>query len=269
MTISSEQIEYSLEHGFDAARVASGYRATFEQAEIPLHSNREGLAVPLSQFALKMFVPGPPKAGAPDYIKYSFPGAYDYPAGVVMPKATINLAEYRSQPPNTETVATASVYALEPGASAILPQDPSTVAAAHMPLAAFIPNDHQPRISAGALEMHASNDKYELGLQAADFNNLMVGRGIASPQNTHMTEHGVPPEGWRISNPTRFEQLFAVIEAPDPTAKLALHALNTQTPGLVKPGVSKVVRLPSRQQQPPAPGASGSIEAWIDIGWGV
>lgn len=264
MTISSEQIEHSIDLGFDAARVASGNSVTFKLAEIPLHSNREGLAVPLSQFALKMFVPGPPKAGAPDYIEYSFPDAYDYPVGVVMPKATINLAEYRSQPPNTETVATASVYALEPGARVTLPQDPSTVAAAHMPLAAFIPND-QPRISAGALEMHASNDRYELGLPAADFNDLMVGQVIASPQSTNMTEHGVPTEGWQVSNPTRFEQLFAVIEAPDSTAKLALHALNTQTPGFVKPVVSKVVKLPKHQS--PAPGNLGSMEAWIDIGW--
>lgn len=267
MTISSEQIEYSLEHGFDAARVASDYKVTFEPTEIPIHSNREGLAVPLSQFALKMLVSKPPQAGAPDYIKYSFPDAYDYPAGVVMPKTTIDLTGYRPQLPSRETVAIASVYALEPGASVILPQDPSTVAAAHMPLAAFIPNDHQPRISAGALEMHASNDKYELGLPAADFNNLMVGHGIASPQSTYMTEHDVPPEGWQISNPTRFEQLFALIEAPDPTAKLALHALNTQTPGLVKPVVSKVVKLPTRQQ--PTPGNLGSMEAWVDIGWGV
>lgn len=266
MTISSEQIEHSINLGFDAARVASENSVTFVSAEIPLHSNREGLAVPLSQFALKMFVSKPPQAGAPDYINYSFPDAYDYPAGVVMPKTTIDLTRYQPQLPSRETVATASVYALEPGARVILPQDPSTVAAAHMPLAAFIPND-QPRISAGALEMHASNDKYELGLPAADFNDLMVGHRIASPQNTHMTEHGVPPEGWQISNPTRFEQLFAVIEIPDPTAKLALHALNTQTPGLVKPVVSKVVKLPKHQS--PAPGNPGSIEAWVDIGWGV
>lgn len=266
MTISSEQIEPSINHGFDAARVASDYKVTFKPTEIPVHSNREGLAVPLSQFALKMFVPGPPKAGAPDYINYSFPDAYDYPAGVVMPKTTIDLTRYQPQLPSRETVATASVYALEPGASAILPQDPSTVAAAHMSLAAFIPND-QPRISAGALEMHASNDRYELGLPAADFNNLMVGHEIASPQSTYMTEQGVPSEGWQVSNPTRFGQLFAVIEAPDPTAKLALNALNTQTPGLVKPVVSKVVKLPSRQQPPT--GNPGSMEAWIDMGWGV
>lgn len=264
MTVSSEQIGYSISEGFAAARAANGYNVTFEPAEIPVHFNREGLAVPLSQFALKMFVSKPPQAGAPSYIKYSFPGAYDYPAGVVMPKATIDLTNYRPQPPSTETVATASVYALEPGASTILPQDSSTVAAAHLSLASFMPNG-QPRISAGALEMHASNDRYELGLPAADFNNLMVGHGVVSPQSTYMTEHGVSPEGWQVSNPTQFEQLFAVIEAPDPTATLALNALNTQTPGRVKPVVSKVVKLPKHQS--PAPGNPGSMEAWIDIGW--